>query len=139
MILVCITASLTLSAQLSNETNVTEAGTKIRLKVFYFHLTDRCNTCYVIEEKIRETIEEFFSEEVEQGTIELHILNCDLPVNREAAKKFNAFGSTLILLPYLNGNEYIPEDLSEWAYDEVINSMDFLTDFKGKIEEYLKR
>ncbi len=58
------------------------------LVVYYFHGTQRCPTCRLIESQARETVETYFSDLVRRGTIVFKTANFDLPSNAALAQKF---------------------------------------------------
>jgi hypothetical protein len=47
------------------------------LTVYYFHNTYRCATCNAIEAQTRKTLETYFKDKIESGTIKLMVLNAE--------------------------------------------------------------
>jgi len=130
--------SFQLFAQKSNDTIISNNSKNLKLKVLYFHITNRCNTCFSIEKYVRQTIDSNFANQLELGIIDLYVLNCDLPENQELVKKYEAYGATLAITPYINGKEGKSEDLSNWAFQKVHKPEIFMEELKTKINEQIK-
>lgn len=103
----------------------------------YFHITDRCQACYQIEENLRATMFRYFKKQMEKGEIDLYILNCELEENRELVLKYDAFGSTLVLTPYYHGTELETEDITAWSFQMSGNKELFVKELKEMIESQL--
>ena len=102
ILLIATIFSLQLSAQKTGDTIVTNNAKNLKLKVYYFHITHRCNTCQSIEINLRKTIKTHFQKELNQGIIDLYIMNCEEPKNEKLVKKYNAYGSTLAITSVKN-------------------------------------
>lgn len=110
-----------------------------KVKVFYFHITDRCHTCTSIEENVRKTLLGNFKNELDSGIIDLQILNCEKIENLALVKKYEAYGSTLAITKFENGKESGTEDLSNWAFQKVAKPDIFISELKLKINEIIKK
>ena len=130
--------SLQVFCQRSADTVISNNPNNLKLKVFYFHITNRCHTCYSIEANIRKTLTDYFKNKVDTGIIDLYILNCELPENKFLVKKYDAYGATLALTPYQNGYEMKTEDLTGWAFQKASKPEIFISELKIKIEENIK-
>ncbi|MFA6924168.1 MAG: nitrophenyl compound nitroreductase subunit ArsF family protein [Bacteroidales bacterium] len=124
--------------QKTADTVVSNNPKKLKLKVLYFHITHRCNTCFSIEANVRKTLNEYFKNEIDSGIIDLYVLDCELPINKEIANKYDAFGATLALTTYTNKTELKTEDLTNWAFQKIHNPEIFILELKTKIEILLK-
>jgi len=138
IISVLLIISFNIFAQKSNDTIISNNPQNLKLKVLYFHITNRCNTCFSIEKYVRQTIDSNFSNQLELGIIDLYIMNADLPGNKELVKKYEAYGATLAITPYINGKEGKSEDLSNWAFQKVHKPEIFMEELKSKINESIK-
>jgi len=138
IISVLLIISLNIFAQKSNDTIISNNPQNLKLKVLYFHITNRCNTCISIEKYVRQTIDSNFANQLELGIIDLYVTNCDLPENQELVKKYEAYGATLAITPYINGKEGKSEDLSNWAFQKVHKPEVFMEELKSKINESIK-
>lgn len=125
-------------AQLQGDTIISANEENLKVKLLYFHITHRCNTCLSIEANIRKTIEQHFSSELETGVLALYIMNCELPENQELVKKYDAYGATLALTSYTAGRENKTDDITGWAFQKAGNAEKFIAELKSKIEEHLK-
>lgn len=124
--------------QKDNDTVISNNPQNLKLKVLYFHLTNRCNTCRSIEKYVRETIDSNFTEQIKNGVVDLYILNCELPENAALAQKYDAYGATLAITAYSLGKEGKTEDLSNWAFQKVYSSEIFKRELIEKINDKIK-
>ena len=69
-----------------------------QLIVYYFHNTRRCATCNAIESKTVETLDTYFKDKIEDGTIQMIALNAEKKENKEICEKYEIWGSTLLLV-----------------------------------------
>ena len=133
-----ILSSLLTSGQKTGDTIISNDSTKLRVKVLYFHITDRCNTCKSIEANLRKTVFDNFQLQLDNGTLGLLIQNCESPQNTALVKKYDAYGATLAVTIYKNGKELQSEDLSNWAFQKAPKPEVFIAELKSKITELLK-
>jgi len=105
------------TSQNKNNSNIPIANTDItadKLQVYYFHRTQRCYSCLTIGKYIKETIEDNFADEIQNGTIDFQEINVELPENREVAEKFKASGSSLFINAIRNNQDDIRQDTNVW-------------------------
>ncbi|NTW33206.1 MAG: hypothetical protein HGB12_11390 [Bacteroidetes bacterium] len=122
---------------LAQDTIISNNPQNLKLKVLYFHITNRCNTCRSIEANVRKTINDNFKTELESGIIELDIINCELPENKTISEKYQAYGATLALTKINDSNEKI-EDITNFAFAKIHDENVFVSELKSKIETLLK-
>lgn len=131
--------SIQLFAQQNGDTIISNNPQKVKLRVLYFHIEHRCNTCHSIEKYLRKTLFENFKAQIDSGIIDLSIMNCEDPKNAEISKKYDAYGATLAITPYdANGQELKYEDMTGWAFKTIGNPYLFISQLKEKITAYLK-
>lgn len=131
--------SVQLFAQQNGDTIISNNPQKVKLRVLYFHIEHRCNTCHSIEKYVRKTLFENFKNQIDNGLLDLSIINCDDSTNAVISKKYDAYGATLAITPYnINGQELKYEDITGWAFKTVGNTELFITQLKEKINGYLK-
>lgn len=131
--------SIQLFAQQNGDTIISNNPQKVKLRVLYFHIEHRCNTCHSIEKYLRKTLFENFKAQIDSGIIDLSIMNCEDPKNAEISKKYDAYGATLAITPYdANGQELKYEDMTGWAFKTIGNPDLFILQLKEKIMAYLK-
>jgi len=131
--------SMQLFAQQNGDTIISNNPQKVKLRVLYFHIEHRCNTCHSIETYVRKTLFENFQTQIDNGLIDLSIINCEDTLNAAISKKYDAYGATLAITPYdANGQELKYEDMTGWAFKTIGNSDLFISQLKEKITAYLK-
>lgn len=123
---------------IDNDTIISNNPVNLKLKVLYFHITNRCNTCRGIEAKVRKTLDEQFKNELETGVIDFYVMNCELPENQDLVKKYDAYGATLALTSVQNGKEQKTEDLTNWAFQKTHDPALFIEELGTKIKNYIK-
>ncbi len=124
--------------QETGDTIISKNQSKLKVRVLYFHITNRCNTCYSIEKNLRTTMFGNFKSQIDSGLVDLYIINCELPDYQILVKKYEAYGATLAITTYNNGTELKSEDYSNWAFQKVHNPDVFSSELKDKIVELLK-
>lgn len=124
--------------QKDTDTIISNNSQNLKLKVLYFHITNRCNTCRSIEANVRKTLDDYFKIELETGIIDFYVMNCELPKNQDLVKKYDAYGATLAFSAYKNGVEQKPEDLTNWAFQKTHSPELFISELKAKIEKHIK-
>lgn len=124
-------------AQQSRDTIISNDTSKLKVKVLYFHITNRCNTCYSIEAAVRKTIDENFKTELDSGIVDLYILNCELPENKVISEKYQAYGATLAVTK-VDGIKEKTEDLTNFAFSKIHDQDIFVSELKSKILVLLK-
>lgn len=138
MLFIAIILSFSAFSQTIGDTVIANNAAKLKVKVLYFHITNRCNTCISIETNVRKTIFDNFKSQLDNGEVDLYIVNCELPANKVLAEKYNAYGATFALTTYKNGKENETEDLSNWAFQKVHKPEIFISELKEKINKQLK-
>ncbi len=134
-----IILSISIFAQSNDSiTNAQNINPKLKLQVYYFHITHRCNTCTSIEQELRKDLDSLFRKEIENGIIRFASINCELPENDALARKYDAYGATLAFTIYANNKELKKEDLTGWAFQKVNKPAIFANELKQKISEALK-
>ena len=124
-------------AQQSNDTVISNNTKNLKVKVLYFHITNRCHTCFSIEAAVRKMINENFKNELNNGTIDLYILNCELPENKTISEKYEAYGATLAVTK-MDGGKEKTEDLTNFAFAKIHDENVLISELKSKISELLK-
>jgi hypothetical protein len=84
------------------QTNSTEADKvtvdEQKIEVFYFHNTRRCATCQAVESVTKNTLEEYFPEQMKEGLITFQSLDIEEDVNEPLAKQLHVSGQTLLFV-----------------------------------------
>jgi len=120
-----------------NKSTVTKVEAKT-IQVYDFHTTNRCITCKAIEANTKYTLDTYFAEELENGTIMFQVVNIDEDENYELAKKFKASGTSLFL--NVIGSEKEKQiDLTAFAFTYGKKQEDFSKRLKNKLEKQLEK
>jgi hypothetical protein len=119
----------------NDENSITKSTNKI--EVIDFYGTHRCVTCKAIEANTKYTIDTYFSNEQEKGTIVFKTVNVDNDKNYDIAEDFEATGTALFLNVVKNGKQrHI--DLTELAFSKGNDQKDFSLELKNIIETELR-
>lgn len=111
---------------------------KTHLDVYYFHRTDRCATCLSIEENTKSTLDQYFAEELKNGTIRFYSICYEGDTDKEAIEKYNADGPALYLTKIKKGKE-TNKNLTDFAFDNSLHNSDkFKSGLRNKINELLR-
>jgi hypothetical protein len=111
---------------------------KTKVQVYYFHGTQRCATCLAIEENARKTLQNYFPEQLKNGTIQFASVNIDEKENFKLAEKYEAGGSALWLTKISNGKE-TKKDMTNFAFSYGrSNPEKFFAGLKDEINNLLK-
>lgn len=110
---------------------------KNHIEVLDFHTDHRCESCVAIEKLTNETLNEYFKGELKDSTITFSLINVDTPENKELAESYEAFGTSLMISVFKNGEEDVL-DLTEWAFG-AIHGNDFKTELKKELDVALKK
>ena len=62
----------------------------LKLQIYYFHLTNRCNTCNSIEAEVRKNIVSSFTRYLNTDILRFAVLNCEHKENETIARKYDA-------------------------------------------------
>lgn len=138
LLLLGIILSFSSYSQVVGDTVISNNTANLKVKVLYFHITDRCNTCRSIEINVRKTIFDNFKTQLDSGIVDLYIINCELPANKVLSEKYYAYGSTFAITTYKDGKEATTEDLSNWAFKKAAKQDVFVSELTEKINELLK-
>ena len=109
-----------------------------KVVAYYFHTNTRCDTCRKIEAYSHEAIEEGFKTDLENGTLELRVVNYEEPANRHYIKEYKLVSKSLILVNMVDGKQ------TEWTnlklvWDLVKNREAFLNYVRGEVRGYLSK
>ncbi|MEF3692469.1 MAG: nitrophenyl compound nitroreductase subunit ArsF family protein [Candidatus Moraniibacteriota bacterium] len=106
-----------------------------KVQIYLFHPTSRCYSCVTAGDLVKKTINQDFKDELDSGRLEYIEINIDLTENKEIAKKFKAFGTSLYINAIIDGNENIKEDAKVWRL--ISNEDDFMNYFSDKLKGVL--
>ena len=118
--------------------NVTASGAQIsgdieKIEIYHFHATQQCYSCKTVGAYAEETINTYFSDELNSGKVVFASVNIDLPENKELVNKYGAKGSSLLIgIYYKDGSFTKEENVNVWY--KISNKEDYMSYLKGVIE-----
>lgn len=111
--------------------------TGAHLDIYYFHATHRCPTCIKIEANARKAIETYFTEEVMNKTIIIHILNFEEPENATLFNKFELYSSSLVLNAVGKNGKETTMNMTDFAFTNAYDENKFVDSLKTAIDKQL--
>jgi hypothetical protein len=109
---------------------------RVTLRVVKFEPARPCQSCTKLGNYAKETIEQYFLEDYQSGTISYQTVNYQDPQNIDLVKKYGVSGSSLHITVIVEGNEEETIDANDmWRY--VGNKEEYMTVFKTKLEGIL--
>lgn len=106
-----------------------------KLEVYHFHGKNQCYSCITIGDYAEETVNTYFSEELESGVIAFDHINGELPENRDLVMKYGATGSSLWLGTYDGDSFEAEQNVQVWY--KVNDKQAYMDYLKGVIEQKL--
>lgn len=108
------------------------------VKIYNFHVTNRCASCIAIEDATTKTLNTYFSAEMKSGRIKRKILNVDDEANSAIAEKYQAFGSGVFVTRVFKGKESTT-DLTGDGFKYAKNKEEkYIEILKNTISNYLR-
>ncbi|ROL62164.1 hypothetical protein D9V86_01980 [Bacteroidetes/Chlorobi group bacterium ChocPot_Mid] len=108
------------------------------VKVYYFHGDIRCQTCLTIEEYTTEAIKQYFSKEVDEGTVIFQVINIDKKKNQEFIDKYKLYNQALVMARFVNDKEVEWKDCPK-IWETVASRDKFFNYVKNEVNKYLKK
>jgi len=106
-----------------------------KLEIYHFHGTSQCSSCIAVGDLAEETLNTYFSDELEKGIIVFDHINGELPENRDLVIKYGATGSSLWLGTY-KGDDFSAEQNTNVWY-KIQDKTAYMNYLKGVIEQKL--
>jgi hypothetical protein len=104
---------------------------------YYFHGTYRCITCRTIEKYSKEAIENYFSDELNNGKLIFKSINVEEPENRHFIQNYQLFTRSLVLSLVKKDKEIKWKVLPDvWKYYR--DKTKFFQYVKNEVEKFLK-
>jgi len=105
----------------------------LKLGVYYFHYSERSDTCIAIEKLVKEVLDEFYTVDIDSGKILYASLNLDEEEGANFAREFQLTGQALM---FASADEYL--NLTEEAKSYIFSDPDKLKElFKETINKAL--
>ena len=106
-----------------------------KIEVIHFHGTRQCYSCVTVGQYAEETINTYFSKEVEEGELSFAHINVELPENREKALQYGATGSSIWIGTYTENGFRKEENILVWY--KIGDMEEYMRYFKGVLERKL--
>ena len=68
------------------------------LNVYFFHINDRCPACLAVEENTEWVLENYFSNNLEDGSLKYQSFNIDMKENNAVTSKYQISYTSLLLV-----------------------------------------
>jgi hypothetical protein len=114
-----------------------EEGAEQTVIVYYFHGNKRCKTCRTIEAYAGEALESRFSEELESGLLEWHVVNFDEAENKHFLEDFGLYSSSVVIVESDGGKAVRHEILPE-VWPLVREKQSFFAYLNTAVRKYLE-
>lgn len=138
MIAISFMASISYGQIKETVTTDKNINSKLKLQIYYFHLTNRCHTCTSIEAELRKGLDSLFIKDLNTDILRFASLNCETKENEAIARKYDAYGATLAFTVFKDGKEIKKIDLTNWAFAKIHKPEIFSAELKQKIQEIIK-
>jgi hypothetical protein len=100
-----------------NLSGVSHAEDESKVIAYYFHGTFRCFSCHRIEEFTEGAIKEYFSLEIENGTLDYKVINMEEKNNEHFARDYQLYTKSVVLSLVEQGKEVKYKNLDKvWQY-----------------------
>jgi hypothetical protein len=116
-----------------NNTNLSSNVDKV--EVIHFHGTHQCYSCIMVGDLAEETVNTYFSEELETGKVWFSHINGELPENRELVEKYGVSSASLWIGVYDNNGFHPEQNVNVWY--KINDKEDYMSYLKGIIEKRL--
>jgi ATP adenylyltransferase/5',5'''-P-1,P-4-tetraphosphate phosphorylase II len=101
-----------------------------KVKVYYFHATQRCHTCNEIERLAKETVEVKFANELKNNIVSYDAVDYENKDNKVLLDKYEIYGSTLLVVR--TGKKEQKSDLTNMAFQYALSKPDKLQEELAK-------
>jgi hypothetical protein len=106
------------------------------VEVVYFHRLNRCYSCTYAEDKVRYTLDTFYSDELADGELVFTAVNVQDDANSAIIDKYGAYTSSLYMNKVVNGVDDIENITGIWFL--IGKDQEFVDYVNEEIAERLK-
>lgn len=105
--------------------------------VYQFHRRFRCEECYKLEVAIRESLDQHFTREIDEGTIVFNVVDLDAEGNDFYEKRYDFFYNTVIVAQVRGEKDVRFKNVEEvWS---LANDKEKLMEFlRSEVSEYVE-
>lgn len=111
---------------------------KTKLDVYYFHRNQRCQTCLSIEENTKNTLEQYYADEMKEGVITFYVIDYEGDEDKALIDKYNADAPALYLTKIKKEKE-TTKNLTDFAFDNSLhNAEKYKSGLRDRINSLLR-
>ena len=120
-----------------NVVSVEQAVQAEKLEVYHFHATRQCQGCINVGKCAEDTVNEYFKNEENSGTLVFAHVNMELPENEDLVRQYGPTGSSLWIGVYDKDGDFSKEQNTAVWYKtgDMEKCVEYI---KGVIEEKLR-
>lgn len=107
----------------------------ITIEVYHFHGTRQCQSCIKVGELAEKTVNTYFKDELDSGTLVFGHINGELPENSGLVEKYGVTSSSLWIGTYVNGEFHKEQNVNVWY--KINNEQEYLDYLKTILETRL--
>ena len=116
-------------------TSNNSSGAADRVDVAYFHRTVRCHSCQYAEAATHYTVETYFHDELDSGSLTFQSIDVQDQANADIVEKYGAYTSSLFINTIKDGTDHIEQVTDIWLV--IGDDEAFVEVVKKKIEKSL--
>jgi len=119
-----------------NESAYTNTSSNVKkVEIIHFHGTNQCSSCIAVGKFAEETVNTYFSDELESGKITFAHINAELPINKDQVSKYGVNSASLWIGVYDENGFHKEMNANVWY--KINNETDYMSYLKGIIEKRL--
>lgn len=130
----CATFAIT-KAKTNDVSNQAQLEKGAKTIVYYFWSKPRCRSCKKIEAYTKESVEENFSSELKNGSVEFKVV--DYTKDKAKQKKYGLYTKSVILSQVENGKEIKYKNLDK-VWIKLNNKDNFKKYIKTEVQDFIK-
>ena len=121
-----------------SDSSVPGVGPGHRVRVYYFHGTERCPSCEKIEKYTGEALQAAFAAELKDGRLSWRVLDRETPANEHFVKEYKLVTQTVILAEFHDGKQTAWKDLDQ-VWDLLGNEAEFKRYIQTETRAFLEK
>ena len=108
-----------------------------KIVAYYFHGTQRCNTCRTIEAYTHEAVQTGFGDALKAGKIEWRAVNVEEPANRHFIKDYQLYTRSVVLASYQGDKQLRWKNLDK-VWELVGDKGEFTGYVQGEVKTFIE-
>lgn len=111
-----------------------QSAPAVKVSVYYFHFTRRCNTCKSVEANAKAALESLYAAKMRSGEIQFTSLNIEEANGKALAQKLGVEGQTLLVV---SGNKKV--DITDKGFMYASNPDKSKEEVRKAVEQVTKK